>query len=171
MYSVLKAFLPLPSIEVIFVPLCLLYPNKWLWYSLIGAIGTFIGGAIGYAIGYNLGHKSMRYMANAKDIEKGESLMNRYGVIAVFIGGITPIPDFLLAYLAGLTHMSFIAFALSDAIARFLRSMIVAFLLNQLNMIINFDRFGTYFSFFIIFILFLRWGIEKFKAFRLQNKR
>ena len=33
-YSVLKAFLPLPSLEVILVPLVLHSPQKWLLYSL-----------------------------------------------------------------------------------------------------------------------------------------
>ena len=39
LYSVLKAFLPLPSLEVILVPLVLHSPQKWLLYSLEGAVG------------------------------------------------------------------------------------------------------------------------------------
>ena len=45
--------------------------------------------------------------------------MDRYGVLAVFIGGVTPIPDFLLAYLAGMTQMALIPFLLSDGTARY----------------------------------------------------
>lgn len=164
LYSILKAFLPLPSLEVILVPLCIANPHKWLIYSFIGAAGTFIGGAIGYFIAYRAGRGALKYMASEKDINKGEELMNRYGVLAVFIGGVTPIPDFLLAYLAGFTKMPFFRFATSDAIARLLRSMLVAYSLSKLGMVMDIDRFGTIFSFAIIFILLLRFAIDKIKT-------
>lgn len=164
LYSILKAFLPLPSLEVVLVPLCIMNPQKWIIYSLIGAVGTFIGGAIGYAIAYHAGRRALCYLASEKDIEKGEELMNRYGMLAVFIGGITPIPDFLLAYLAGFTRMSFIRFAMSDACARLIRSLLITYLLNRLGTVMNVDKFGTIFSFAIMFILLLRWIIEKWKT-------
>lgn len=50
LYAILKAFLPLPSLEVVLTPLCLKHPEKWLLYSFEGAIGTCIGGAIGYGL-------------------------------------------------------------------------------------------------------------------------
>ena len=34
LYSILKAFLPLPSLEVLLVPLCLKNPQKWMCYWL-----------------------------------------------------------------------------------------------------------------------------------------
>ena len=101
LYAILKAFLPLPSLEVVLTPLCLKHPEKWLLYSFEGAIGTCIGGAIGYGIAYSVGRKALAHIASDEDIEKGETLMRKHGLLAVFIGGITPIPDFLLAYLAG----------------------------------------------------------------------
>ncbi|MFR6488576.1 MAG: YqaA family protein [Clostridium sp.] len=110
LYSVLKAFLPLPSLEVILVPLVLHTPEKWLLYSLEGAIGTCIGGAIGYGIARMLGKKVLYNIAAKEDVAHGEELMERYGLLAVFIGGITPIPDFLLAYLAGFTSMRLVPF-------------------------------------------------------------
>mgnify|MGYP000008827788 CR=1 FL=1 len=59
LYSVLKAFLPLPSLEVILVPLVLHSPQKWLLYSLEGAVGTCIGGGIRAGVGPGLGEKRM----------------------------------------------------------------------------------------------------------------
>ena len=88
LYSILKAFLPLPSLEVLLVPLCLKSPQKWIWYSMIGAAGTCIGGAIGYLLAWRIGSSVLKNIAAKEDIEKGEALMERYGVIAVFIGGI-----------------------------------------------------------------------------------
>lgn len=164
LYAILKAFLPLPSLEVVLVPLCLADPDKWILYSLEGAIGTFIGGGIGYIIADKVGRKALQHIASSEDIEKGEALMQKYGLWAVFIGGVTPIPDFLLAYLAGFTHMKFTSFALCDAFARLLRSLIVAYTLNRLGTILNFDAFGTVFSLAIMLVLLLRWGWQKYKV-------
>lgn len=163
LYAILKAFLPLPSLEVLLVPLVLQAPERWIIYSLEGAVGTFLGGAIGYGIAAHLGRKAFANIASPDDIEKGEALMNRYGVWAVFIGGITPIPDFLLAYLAGFTHMRFSLFASCDAFARLLRSLLVCACLRTLGEIIQIDRFGTIFSIIILLILLIKWGKEKWQ--------
>lgn len=163
LYAVLKAFLPLPSLEVILVPLVIANPAHWLRYSLEGAVGTFIGGGIGYVIAARLGKKALKNIATAKDIQKGEELMNRYGVWAVLIGGITPIPDFLLAYLAGFAHMRFSLFALCDAAARLLRSLLVCYGMIKLGEVINVDGFGTIFSLIIFAWLLVRWGRTKWR--------
>ncbi|MEG0274872.1 MAG: VTT domain-containing protein, partial [Longicatena sp.] len=102
-----------------------------------------------------------QHMASEKDMDAGERLMNRYGMLAVFIGGITPIPDFLLAYLAGFTNMNFIKFSLCDGFARLLRSLLVTYCLYQLGSVVNVDSFGTWFSLIIILWLILRWWKEK----------
>lgn len=161
LYAILKAFLPLPSLEVVLVPIMMANPSKWLLYSLEGALGTFIGGGIGYGIAHHCGRRALSHMASKSDIDKGEELMNRYGIWAVFIGGITPIPDFLLAYLAGFTHMRFSLFAFCDAFARLLRSLIVCYGLLKLGEAINVDWFGTVFSLIILAWLLFRWGKEK----------
>ena len=50
LYACLKAFLPLPSLEVVLIPLILKNPDGWLLYAMEGAVGTAIGGWIGYQI-------------------------------------------------------------------------------------------------------------------------
>lgn len=163
LYAVLKAFLPLPSLEVILVPLCLSNMDKWIIYSIEGAIGTFVGGGIGYFIAYKLGRKAMLHIASESDIAKGENLMHKYGLWAVFIGGITPIPDFLLAYLAGITHMPFLSFASCDAIARFIRSLLVTYVLKTLGTMMDVDTYGTIFSLLIMIWLVGKWWRSKRK--------
>jgi len=163
LYAILKAFLPLPSLEVVLVPIMMANPSDWLLYSIEGAVGTLIGGGIGYWLAHRCGRKVLAHMASQSDIDKGEELMNRYGVWAVFIGGITPIPDFLLAYLAGFTHMRFSLFAFCDAFARLLRSLLVCYSLLKLWEVINIDWFGTVFSLVIFAWLLFRWGKEKLR--------
>ncbi|MEG0469948.1 MAG: hypothetical protein RR562_08570, partial [Longicatena sp.] len=86
LYAILKAFLPLPSLEVILVPLCMHSPEKWILYSIEGAIGTCIGGGIGYCLAHRFGRNILQHMASEKDMDAGERLMNRYGMLAVSIG-------------------------------------------------------------------------------------
>ncbi|MEG2507544.1 MAG: VTT domain-containing protein [Longicatena sp.] len=163
LYAILKAFLPLPSLEVILVPLCLNMPDRWLLYSLEGAIGTSIGGSIGYIIARALGTKALQHIATKEDIEKGTQVINKYGFLAIFIGGITPIPDFILAYLAGFMKMNFFIFILSDGFARLLRSIIITYCLKSMGQIIDVEAFGIYFTLFIFIWLVVKWIINKVK--------
>ncbi len=159
-YSAFKAFLPLPSLEVVLIPLTIKNPDLWIFYSLIGAIGTAIGGAVGYRIAEVFGLRILRKFAGPNEIESGQKLMRKYGILAVFIGGVTPIPDFLLAYLAGLTKMNFIRFIFSDGIARLLRSLLVTFCIKELGMIMNIDEWGTIFSLVVVGILLIKYGVN-----------
>ena len=149
-YSCLKAFLPLPSLEVLLVPLCAVYPNKFWIYALEGAIGTCIGGGIGYYIANFVGYDLLKKFASDEEIVKAREVMDRYGVIAVFIGGITPIPDFILAYIAGMMKMNLIPFLLADGIARFLRSLIVGYCIYSMGRIIDFEKYGMVFSIVVV---------------------
>ena len=74
LYSVLKAFLPLPSLEVILTPLCLKNPQKWVIYAMEGAIGTCVGGAIGYMIAKLLGKKAFSSLVSEEDMQTIASL-------------------------------------------------------------------------------------------------
>ena len=96
-------------------------------------------------------------IAAKEDVEHGEELMDRYGLLAVFIGGITPIPDFLLAYLAGFTSMRLLPFLLCDGFARLLRSLLVTLSLRYLGTVMNVDAFGTWFSLAIMLWLVWKW--------------
>ena len=169
LYSVLKAFLPLPSLEVILTPLCLKNPQKWVIYAMEGAIGTCVGGAIGYMIAKLLGKKAFSSLVSEEDMQKGEDMVKRYGVVAVFIGGITPLPDFLLAYLAGFTHMSLPLFLISDGSARLLRSLVVFYGLKTLKTILPFDAFGIWFSLFILVYFLFKWGYKRVRTYHIKK--
>ena len=157
LYSVLKAFLPLPSLEVILVPLVLHSPQKWLLYSLEGAVGTCIGGGNGYCKSPVAGTKKVFKIAPKKRGGHGGGLLERYGVFGVFIWGINPIPGFFLAYLSGFTNMRLFPFLLCDGFARLLRSLLVTLSLRYLGTVMNVDAFGTWFSLAIMLWLVWKW--------------
>lgn len=159
-YSILKAFLPLPSLEVMLTPLCLSNPNKWLWYSIIGGIGTCVGGMIGYYLACIFGRKILLNLVE-EELKKGEMLFIKHGILAVFIGGITPIPDFILSYIAGFMKMPLGMFLVADGGARFLRSILVTFCLKKFKEAIPMKHIEILFSFFIFIWLLYRWYKKK----------
>lgn len=167
-YSCLKAFLPLPSLEVIFVPLCASNPSKYWIYAIEGMIGTCIGGMIGYGIAYFIGYDFFRRFVSVEDIEKTQELINQYGVVAIFIGGITPLPDFILAYIAGMMKMKIIPFLLADGIARLLRSLMIGYCILTMGKIIDFELYGNIFSFGVIVWLLGKYFIKKVVHYKRQ---
>ena len=161
-YAFFKAFLPLPSLEVMIIP-CIIKENEFLIASFVGAIGTFLGGSVGFWLAYFLGNKIFHYLTNKEDVAKGLELIRKYGVLAVFIGGITPIPDCILPYLAGFVHMNFFAFAFSDSIARLIRSLLVGYCVLKFGSVIDFDKWGNYIAIAIIIFFVGQWLIKKKK--------
>lgn len=154
LYAVLKAFLPLPSLEVLLVPLCVSEPHSYLRFAIEGAIGTCIGGLIGYLLARRFRQGILDRFLSDEQMDRWEMLMQRYGILAVFIGGITPIPDFILPYLAGLTHMHFFAFSLTDGISRFLRSWLVGYSIARAADLIDFQAYGN-----LLCVAVLLWGL------------
>lgn len=76
--------------------------------------------------------------------------MDRHGVASVVIGSITPIPDFILAYLAGIGEMNRLLFLFLDGFCRFLRSLAVVMGLNQMNQWFDLDRYANLLSVIIL---------------------
>ena len=153
-YSILKAFLPLPSLEILLIPLCISQPSSYLRFAFEGAVGTFIGGFIGYMLALKCKDAILCTLVSSKQLEKGTALMRRYGILAVFIGGITPIPDFILPYLAGFTQMNFFAFSIADGVSRFLRSWFIGYSIYQASDMIDLQQYGN-----TLCIILLIWGM------------
>ena len=160
-YSCLKAFLPLPSLEVLLVPLCASNPGRYWIYAIEGAIGTCMGGLIGYWIAYYYGYRLIQKFVSDEEIHKAQVLIDQYGVIAIFIGGITPLPDFILAYIAGMMKMSIIPFLLADGVARLLRSLIIGYCIFTMGKIIDFELYGNIFSIGVMVWLLGKYLIKK----------
>ncbi|MGL5977704.1 MAG: YqaA family protein [Erysipelotrichaceae bacterium] len=163
LYAVAKACLPLPSLEVVLIPMVIQNPNNWILISLIGAVGTFVGGAIGYVIARMFAPFVLKHI-NQKDQEKGMYYIHRYGVLAIFIGGITPLPDFILPYVAGLAKMNFWLFASADAIARLLRSLLVAYAIVVFGTVVDIEFWGTIISVGIIVLLLAKYVWQQYQT-------
>ncbi len=160
-YACLKAFLPLPSIEAVFVPLCLAAPTKSFYYAAVSGIGTFLGGYIGYELSVSYGRKFALKLVNEETLSEGEATMQKYGAMAVILGSLTPFPDFVLAYLAGLCRMNRWLFLLLDGSCRFMRSLLVAATLSKASEFIAIEKYSTLLSILILVYFLSKYVIRK----------
>lgn len=157
LYAALKAFLPLPSLEVLLIPLCVNEPHAYLRFALEGSVGTCIGGAIGYLLAKKSRKGVLHHFLDEQQINHWEQMMKKYGIFTVFIGGITPIPDFILPYLAGFTNMNFWLFSFSDCSSRFIRSWFIGYSIEQAAHVIDFQTYGNLLCVFILLWSIIYW--------------
>lgn len=160
-YSILKAFLPFPSLEAVLLPLCLLHPKNAFYYSLLTAIGTCIGGHIGYEISAHYGKKAALKFVSEETIEQGITKFQKMGYLYVIIGSITPFPDFILAYVAGILNMNKWIFMLLDGGCRWIRSILLIYFSSYLNQFFHFDRYVLVLSILILVYFIGRYALKK----------
>lgn len=160
-YSILKAFLPFPSLEAVLLPLCLMHPQYAFFYALLSGIGTCIGGHIGYLLAFHYGKDLVLKMISEKELNQGIIYFQKKGYLAVILGSITPFPDFILAYLAGILKMNPWIFLLLDGGCRFIRSLIFIYFSAQLNHLFHLDRYITILSIFIMVYFVGKYVIQK----------
>jgi membrane protein YqaA with SNARE-associated domain len=71
------------------------------------SIASIIGGNIGYFIGRFLGHRKFIQKRIVKYERKGHYLMEKYGVWAVIVAAMTPIPFSTICWIAGMLEMKY----------------------------------------------------------------
>ncbi len=160
-YSVCKAFLPLPSLEAVLVPLVLVQPSRAFLLALISGVGTFVGGAIGYEIAFRAGRKSILRWISEETLAKGEALFQKHGILAVILGSLTPFPDFILAYLAGLVKMNRFLFLMLDGTCRMIRSLLITASLSAINQFLHLEKYATILSILLLLYFLIRSILKK----------
>lgn len=127
-----SSFFPIPP-DVMLVPMVLSRREKAWWYATIATVASVIGGLLGYAIGYYLydavGRPILKFYGNEHALDGFAAFVRDYGVPAVIIKGMTPIPYKVVTIAAGVGQMNLMAFIGASIVARALRFYLVAGLL------------------------------------------
>ncbi len=127
-----SSFFPIPP-DVMLVPMILARREKAWWYATIATVTSVIGGVLGYAIGYYLydavGLPILKLYGRENALEGFIQFVHDYGVPAVIIKGMTPIPYKVVTIAAGVAKMNLAAFIAASIIARAMRFYLVAGLL------------------------------------------
>ena len=127
-----SSFFPIPP-DIMLIPMVLSQPQKAWWYATIATVASVIGGLLGYAIGYYLydaiGEPILKFYGREHALDAFQTFVQEYGVTAVIVKGMTPIPYKVVTIAAGVGKMDIFAFVGASIIARAMRFYLVAGLL------------------------------------------
>ena len=126
-------FFPIPP-DVILIPIIHFDKKKFLRSVINCTLFSILGGAVGYFLGLFL----FDSIKGIFDLSKQELFFNfydQYGLIAIFLGGFTPIPYKIIAITSGYAKFNFIYFILLSFLSRGLRFLIIGYIVY---------RFGDY---------------------------
>jgi len=129
--SCIESFFLVPPPDFLLIIMDLTKPEKALWYATICSIASVIGGLVGYLIGLIGGRPVFNWFfrKNPEQFEKVEALYNKYGSIAVFFAGFTPIPYKVFTIASGVLNMNWWKFTLASFFGRAGRFFIVSIVL------------------------------------------
>lgn len=116
-------FFPVPP-DVVLIPLVILEPKNGLLYGVIATASSVAGAVVGYYIGLKGGRPVLRRIIPESSLDKVDSFYQRYGVMAVGLAALTPIPFKVFTVTAGIFRMrdlrGFIIASLIGRAARFI---------------------------------------------------
>lgn len=129
--SFVESFLLVPPPDFLLIAMDLAKPEKALWYATVCSIASVLGGLIGYLIGLIGGRPVFNWFfrKNPEQFEKVENLYNKYGSIAVFFAGFTPIPYKVFTIASGVLNMNWWKFTLASFFGRAGRFFLVSIVL------------------------------------------
>ncbi|MEQ1670637.1 MAG: YqaA family protein [Hyphomicrobium sp.] len=127
-----SSFFPIPP-DVMLIPMVMANRQKAWWYATIATVTSVLGGMLGYAIGYYLydavGVPILKFYGKENALDAFIAFVHDYGVPAVIIKGMTPIPYKIVTIAAGVAKMDLLAFTAASIVARAMRFYLVAGLL------------------------------------------
>jgi membrane protein YqaA with SNARE-associated domain len=127
-----SSFFPIPP-DIMLIPMVLSRREKAWWYATIATVASVLGGLLGYAIGYYfydaVGLPILRFYGREHALDTFIEFVHTYGVPAVIIKGMTPIPFKVVTIAAGVAKMDLGAFIGASIVARAMRFYLVAALL------------------------------------------
>lgn len=99
-----------------------------IFASFIGGTASTLAGIIGYFIGRKLIFRGVLGLFSLKHLTNGQRLFKKYGIWAVAVGALSPVPYSAVCWSAGTYNMQFKRFLITSIVTRIPRFFIVAFI-------------------------------------------
>lgn len=128
-----SSFFPIPP-DLLLIPLVLAKPKKGLWYAFVCTTASVLGGIFGYIIGYyfmdKFGYPIIKFYNAMGLFTQVKTMFDEYGLWAVGIAGLTPIPYKIFTIASGIFSFNIFSFILISFISRGLRFFTLSFLIS-----------------------------------------
>ena len=155
-------FFPIPP-DLLLIPLSIINYRKAFFLAFLTTFFSVLGGLFGYFIGLmffeQIGLPILNFLELKNHYSDLSNSYNENGILAVLLGGFSPIPYKLIAIVSGTTNMPIFDFLWASTLSRGLRFFLLAFLIyffkDAANHIIK-NYFSTsvmIISFIFIFII------------------
>ena len=131
-YSIIETITPLAGVEVFFVTL-VAAGSPWWRVALVTTIANVVGAAIVYFFMAKENNKFYKKILKPAQRERTDKLFKYYGAWAIFIFAMTPLPFFLIIFVASLAKMDFKKLMLSVFLSRGFRFFVTTFILHQFS--------------------------------------
>ncbi|MCP5299279.1 MAG: DedA family protein [Chromatiaceae bacterium] len=126
-----SSFFPIPP-DVMLAPMSMAQPRRALWFATLTTAASVLGGILGYLIGmfaFDLVEPVLRSSSYAGPFAQAQQWFERWGFLAIFAAGFSPIPYKVFTITAGMVSMAFVPFVLASLIGRGLRFYLVGMLM------------------------------------------
>ena len=123
-----SSFFPIP-VDVMLAPMCLADRRRAWRFASVATVFSVIGGLAGYAIGYAVFDAIEPWLAESHywgAYETSRAWFDRYGIVAIFIAGFSPIPYKVFTIATGAAALSLPGFFIASLIGRGARFFLVA---------------------------------------------
>ena len=123
-----SSFFPIPP-DVMLAPMCLADRKRAWRYATVTTLASVLGGVAGYAIGFYLFEMIEPWLRTTHYWEsylEARKWFDKWGVLAVFVAGISPIPYKIFTIAAGAAVLTFPWFVLASFLGRGGRFYLVA---------------------------------------------
>lgn len=126
-----SSFFPIPP-DVMLAPMSMAQPRRAMWFATLTTLASVLGGILGYAIGMfalDLVEPWLQGSRYSEHFALAQQWFDRWGFLAIFAAGFSPIPYKVFTITAGMVSMSFIPFVIASMVGRGLRFYLVSLLM------------------------------------------
>lgn len=145
-YSVIETITPISGVEFFFVTLINVAGKPWWRVGLNATLANVVGAFIIYYFMAKEDNKFYNKVLKKEHQVRAQKLFTRYGVWAIFIFAMTPLPFFVIIFTAALARMKFKPFILAVFISRGTRFLLTSYI---------FYRFKEVSPLMLVLILFI----------------
>ena len=111
---------PVP-IDPLLIPMGVLQPNFAIFFAVVALISSVLGALVGYWIGNQFGSPVLRFFVSDSKIHKSELMFKKYGMWAILVAAVTPIPYKVFTILGGALKLPLKTFIWASIVGRGIR--------------------------------------------------